>query len=152
SRRQVRTISSPLGVNLSDDTGSRETCITSDRAPRRSEQWHVDTEVVNDPKLERHTRRQFSAAEKRRLLSEYDNLPRGEKGAWLRREGLYGAQLANWRKTLKEQGEQGLEPNSGGRKPKDPRERRIEDLERENARLQKRLHSAEECLSLQKSC
>ena len=110
----------------------------------------VDTEVVTDPKLERRTRRQFSAAEKRRLLSEYDNLPRGEKGAWLRREGLYGAQLANWRKTLKEQGEQGLEPKSGGRKPKDPRERRIEELERENTRLHKRLHSAEECLSLQK--
>jgi len=71
----------------------------------------VDTEVVTDPKLERRTRRQFSAAEKRRLLSEYDNLPRGEKGAWLRREGLYGAQLANWRKTLKEQGEQGLDRN-----------------------------------------
>ena len=69
---------------------------------------------------------------------------------WLRREGLYGAQLANWRKTLKEQGEQGLEPKSGGRKPKDPRERRIEELERENTRLQKRLHSAEKCLSLQK--
>ena len=67
----------------------------------------VDTEVVTDPKLERRTRRQFSAAEKRRLLSEYDNLPRGEKGAWLRREGLYGAQLANWRKTAQGTGRTG---------------------------------------------
>jgi len=52
----------------------------------------------------------------------------GDKGAWLRQQGLYAAQLGNWRKTLDEQGTQGLEPKAGGRKPKDPREKRIEAL------------------------
>ncbi len=72
-----------------------------------------DTEEVQpEPTLERRTRRQFSSAEKQRLLEEHDALPKGEKTAWLREQGLYASQLANWRKTLKEQGTQGLEPPS----------------------------------------
>lgn len=110
----------------------------------------LNTEVVTEPELERRTRRKFSAAEKRKLLAAYDSLPPGEKGAWLRREGLYAAQLTGWRKTLEEHGTQGLEPQTGGRKPKDPRDRRIEQLEREKARLEKRLYVAEECIALQK--
>jgi len=107
-------------------------------------------EVITEPSLERRTRRQFSSAEKRRLLEAYDALPRGEKGSWLREQGLYAAQLANWRKTLEEQGLQGLAPKTGGRKPKDARDRRIAELEREKARLEKRLHIAEESVELQK--
>jgi len=107
-------------------------------------------EVITEPSLERRTRRQFSSAEKRRLLEEHDALPRGDKGAWLRQQGLYAAQLANWRKTLEEQGSQGLEPKTGGRKPKDARDRRIEELERDKARLERRLHIAEESVELQK--
>ena len=107
-------------------------------------------EVMTEASLERRTRRQFSSAEKQRLLEEHDALPRGDKGAWLRQQGLYVAQLGNWRKTLDEQGTQGLEPKVGGRKPKDPREKRIEALERDKARLEKRLHLAEESIELQK--
>lgn|SRR5690554_1437177 len=113
---------------------------------------HVDetNEVQTEPSLERRTRRQFSAAEKQRLLAEHDALGRGEKGAWLRRNGLYAGQLATWRKTLAETGTQGLEPKSGGRKPKDPRERRIEQLERELARERRRAKVAEDLVDLQK--
>ena len=107
-------------------------------------------EVPTEPTLERRTRRQFTSAEKLRLLREYDELARGEKGAWLRRKGLYGAQLAGWRKTLSEQGSQGLEPKAGGRKAKDPRDRRIEELEREKARLEHRARVAEDLVDLQK--
>lgn len=109
-------------------------------------------EVPTEPDLERRTRRQFSSADKQRLLGEYDALPRGEKGAWLRRQGLYGAQLANWRKTLTEQGTQGLAPKAGGRKAKDARDRRIEELEREKARLERRAKVAEDLVDLQKKC
>jgi len=45
-------------------------------------------EVLTEPKLERRTRRRFSAAEKQRLLAQADALPHGEQGAWLRRNGL----------------------------------------------------------------
>ena len=55
-------------------------------------------DVVRDRRLEKRTRRRFSAAEKKRLLVEADGLKHGEKGAWLRRKGLYAGQLSNWRK------------------------------------------------------
>lgn len=109
-----------------------------------------DNEVATEPSLERRTRRRFSGTEKQRLLAELDALPRGEKGAWLRRNGLYAAQLANWRKALHETGTQGLEPKAGGRKPADPREREIERLKRDKARLERRLETAEDLIELQK--
>lgn len=107
-------------------------------------------EVQTEPSLERRTRRQFSAGEKRRLLVEHDALSRGRKGAWLRRNGLYGGQLATWRRTLAQAGTQGLEPKRGGRKPKDARDRRIEELTRDKARLEHRAKIAEDLVELQK--
>ncbi len=56
------------------------------------------TETQPDPRLEKRTRRRFSAAEKLRLVTETEALPHGDKGAWLRRNGLYAAQLSAWRK------------------------------------------------------
>ena len=46
-----------------------------------------NNEVPTEPSLERRTRRcqrQFSGAEKQRLVAEFDALERGEKGTWLR--------------------------------------------------------------------
>lgn len=107
-------------------------------------------EVQPEPTLERRTRRRFSSGEKQRILAEYDALPKGEKTPWLRQQGLYASQLANWRKTLTEQGSQGLEPSSGGRKAKDARDRQIEQLEKEKAQLQQRANVAEDLVELQK--
>jgi transposase-like protein len=107
-------------------------------------------EVLTEPRLERRTRRRFSAAEKQRLLAEADALAHGEQGAWLRRNGLYAAQLSQWRKALTEQGTQGLEPKRGGRQPADPRDRELERLRRENARLEHRAQVAEDLVALQK--
>jgi len=109
-----------------------------------------NNEVQTEPSLERRTRRRFSGADKQRLVTEFEALGRGEKGEWLRRNGLYASQLANWRKTLAEAGSAGLEPSNGGRKPKDPRERRIEELEREKKRLEQRARVAEDVVALQK--
>lgn len=111
---------------------------------------NTTNEIKTEPTLERRTRRQFSGAEKKRLLAEMDALPRGEKGAWLRRNGLYSAQLSDWRKALNETGTKGLEPQAGGRKPKDPRDREIERLKRDKARLAHRLETAEDLIDLQK--
>ncbi|HPJ20590.1 MAG: hypothetical protein R2694_16805 [Ilumatobacteraceae bacterium] len=48
----------------------------------------------------RPRRRTFTAAEKLAYLDEYDALPKGspERGALLRREGLYSSHLSEWRK------------------------------------------------------
>lgn len=107
-------------------------------------------QVLPDAKLERRTRRKFTEDEKLALLEEFDSLKRGEKGAWLRRKGLYSAQVSDWRKTLERKGREGLAPAKPGRKPKDPNAARLEELQRENDRLRKRLDVAESLVSLQK--
>jgi hypothetical protein len=56
-----------------------------------------------DPEVpERPRQRRYPAAYKMRILTEYETLDRAEKGALLRREGLYtslpvlGRQLSTW--------------------------------------------------------
>ena len=98
-------------------------------------------------------RRRFSAKYKGRILREAEACTeRGEIGALLRREGLYSSHLAQWRQQA-EMGElQALEPKKRGPVPKvaDPRDRRIIELERENARLERRAAQAEAIIEVQK--
>ena len=48
----------------------------------------------------RPRRRSFTAVDKRAYLDAYDALPKGspERGAFLRREGLYSSHMSEWRK------------------------------------------------------
>lgn len=109
-------------------------------------------EVQPDERLEKRTRRRFSGPEKLRLLAEAEQVPRGEKGAWLRRNGLYAGQLSTWRRELTEHGEAGLAGagKAPGRKPADPRDREIERLKRANEKLGRRVEVAEQLIELQK--
>jgi hypothetical protein len=60
---------------------------------------HTGVMDETDPAA-RPTRRRFTAAEKHAYLDAYDALPKGsaERGAFLRREGLYSSHLSEWRK------------------------------------------------------
>lgn len=107
-------------------------------------------EVITDPRLEKRTRRRFSVTEKKRLLAECDALPHGQKGAWLRRQGLYAGQLSNWRKDLAEHGKLSMAARRPGRKPADRRDREIERLQKANAKLERRAQVAEQLVELQK--
>ena len=57
-------------------------------------------EVVGDPPPpDRHQRRRFDADYKLTVLADYDRMTgSGEKGAFLRREGLYSSQITDWRR------------------------------------------------------
>lgn len=44
----------------------------------------------------RPTRRVFSSEYKLAMVTEYENAPNGEKGALLRREGLYSSHIIEW--------------------------------------------------------
>ncbi len=103
------------------------------------------TEVIAKAK-----RKQFSAAEKLRILREVDACQGlGEIGALLRREGIYSSYLTTWRRQ-RERGElDGLAPQRRGPKP-DPQAEEINRLKRENERLQKRLEQAELIIDFQK--
>jgi len=60
---------------------------------------HTGVMDETDPSA-RPTRRRFTAAEKHAYLDAYDAIPKGspERGAFLRREGLYTSHLSEWRK------------------------------------------------------
>jgi transposase-like protein len=87
---------------------------------------------VMGPRADRPARRTFSAEYKARVLAEYDAADRGERGAILRREGLYSSHIVEWRKAADAGARAGLA--SGGRAQAgrsgrgDPRDRELEAL------------------------
>jgi transposase-like protein len=105
-------------------------------------------EVVAKPQ-----RRRFTAEYKRRIVREADRCTQaGEIGALLRREGLYSSHLVTWR-AARDRGElEGLSAKKRGPKvtPADPREQRLAELERAEARWRKRAERAEALVEVQK--
>ena len=108
-------------------------------------------EGAPDPEVtERAKRRRFTAEYKLRILRKADACKGdGDVGALLRREGLYSSQLAAWRRQRDELTKAGLKARKRGPKGKvvDPK---VKQLERENARLKRRLERVELMLSIQK--
>lgn len=106
---------------------------------------------IPDPEVEpKAKRRQFSAEYKRRILQEYEACSQpGEKGALLRREGLYSSNITDWRRQ-RERGElEGLASKKPGPKS-DLRAEELARLKRENASLRQHLEQAELIIEVQK--
>ena len=106
---------------------------------------------VPDPAVEaKAKRRRFTAEYKLRILREVDRAKEpGEVGAILRREGLYSSLLSVWRRDRDRVAKTGLAARKRGPKAKvvDPR---IKQLEREKARLERKLKQAETIIAFQK--
>lgn len=99
------------------------------------------------PKAKRRT---FSAEYKLRILEEAAVCTRpGERGALLRREGLYSSHLTHWRRELREGALTGLSPKKRGPKA-EPLAAENAALRRANARLQAQLERAETIIAVQK--
>ena len=108
-----------------------------------------ETEVTEKAK-----RRTYTVEYKRHIVREADACKEpGAIGELLRREGLYSSHLAKWREA-RDRGE--LAPGATAKKrgPKatgpDARDKRIAELERQNARLLKRAERAEGIVEVQK--
>src|SRR5215213_7787250 len=69
----------------------------------------ADDGVVG-PRAERPKRRTFSAEYKAAIVAEYDAAADGEKGAILRREGLYSSHVIEWRRARDAGALDGLRP------------------------------------------
>jgi transposase len=118
--------------------------------PKSHSEPHT-TQVTPEPALEKRTRRQFTPEYKLRILAEADACQHGELGAILRREKLYSNQLSDWRREYAQNGVAGLSKSiPGPASAKSAEQRRIEQLEKENGRLQRKLDVANDCLELQK--
>ena len=131
----------------------RETSAGSEGARRATvDPAGRDAAGVEDPEVvEQAKRRRFTAEYKLRIVREADAFGKGDGdvAALLRREGLYSSQLSSWRRQRDEIAKVGMTSRKRGRKAKaeDPR---VKELERENARLQRRLARVETMLEIQK--
>jgi transposase-like protein len=98
------------------------------------------------------TRRRFTAAYKRRIVREADKCTKpGELGVLLRREGVYSSSLSVWRRQLAAGDLAGTGARRGPKaQTKDPRDKRIAELERETRRLERKLEQAETVIGIQK--
>ena len=104
-----------------------------------------NTEVVAKAK-----RKQFTVAEKQRILREVDACQgSGEIGALLRREGIYSSYLTTWRRQRENRELEGLSPRKRGPKP-NPEAIELAKLRREHERLKERMRQAELIIEVQK--
>jgi transposase len=110
-----------------------------------------ESQVTPDPALEKRTRRRFNTEYKLSILAKADACQHGELSVLLRQEKLYSNQLHQWRREFAAGGAEALKKSAPGPAPaKTAEQRRIEQLEKENSRLVKKLQMAEDCLALQK--
>jgi len=102
--------------------------------------------------LEKSVRRRFTAAYKRRILSQADACTEpGAIGELLRREGLYSSHLSKWRAQREAAIHEGLsKPRGRQRQEKNPLAGENARLQKENQRLQARLMQAKTIIEVQK--
>jgi transposase-like protein len=102
-----------------------------DRAHNGGVNAHHD---AGDPPA-KPTRRRFSAEFKNRIVDEYDAADREERGALLRREGLYTSHISEWRN----QRRQASEPAASSAPRRSAEQIELDRLRKTNARLQSEL-------------
>jgi transposase-like protein len=133
-----------------------EACALEDAAEgaRRATGDASSSAVPADPEVVAIARRrQFSAADKRRVLAAADRCTEpGEIGALLRREGIYSSHLSAWRKQRAAKGVVGLDTRRRGRKadPTVAEAQRTAKLIREVERLRRQLAQARLIIEVQK--
>jgi len=111
----------------------------------------VHTGGVTDDDIDpaaRPTRRTFSAEYKAEIVAEYDSWPKGsdERGAILRREGLYTSHISEWRKQAEAGAREGLARKS--RKRRSAAEIELDRLRRQNERLSAELERTQTALEI----
>ena len=94
------------------------------------------------------TRRSFSAEYKAEIVAEYDSWPKGseERGAILRREGLYTSHISEWRRQAEAGAREGLARKS--RKGRSAAEVELQRLRRQNERLARELERTQTALEI----
>ena len=115
-----------------------------DRALAAGDAGHVTGERQErpDPEVPQEARRRtFTAQYKQEVLAAYEGAPDGEKGAILRREGLYSSHVIEWRRA-RDAGALAGPPRRRGRPAADPRDAQIARLQKEKAQLEQELAKA----------
>lgn len=87
------------------------------------------------PRAGRPKRRTFTAEYKRRILEEYENAAPGQRGALLRREGLYSSLISDWRRAREKAASESIPEKRPGRPARDAAAAENERLRKENEKL-----------------
>jgi transposase len=98
----------------------------------------------------RPTRRVFSAEYKLAIVAEYENAPNGQKGAILRREGLYSSHVIEWTRA-RDAGvlTTATDPSGSAARPRRSAEQiELEKLRRQNEKLKGDLTKARIALDI----
>jgi transposase len=141
----------PSATRLADETGVAQATLS---------RWLKAAGTVA-PKMARRDKQSapptskrshdLTAEEKVALVLEAAAVPEAELGAFLRRKGVYEAQLAEWRQQVTQGAVAALRgPSKQDRKAASAETRRVRDLERELARKEKALAEAAALLVLKK--
>jgi transposase len=114
-------------------------------------QTGTPTTALPDPEVRpKAQHRHFTAEYKKRILDEADACTSStQRGALVRREGLYSSHLTMWRRQRAQGSLDGLAPKKRGVKP-DPLALENARLRRENQRLEQQLARAEMIIEVQK--
>jgi transposase-like protein len=125
------------------ETLSYMTMTVLDRTPVAGDAGRVTGEQERpDPEVpERARRRTFTAQYKLDVLAAYDAAGPGEKGAILRREGLYSSHVVDWRRS-RDRGSLAGPARPRGRPAADPRDAQIARLQKDKAQLEQELAKA----------
>jgi transposase-like protein len=110
----------------------------------------VDNNTDPDPEVPERARgpRRYSAKYKAKILEEYEDLSKGDKGALLRREGLYSSLISEWRRQ-RERGAIEALAKPAGRPKADPRDREVARLRNQVERLEGDLDKAQKVIEIQ---
>ncbi len=116
-------------------------------ADTRAQSGAMDDTTDPDPEVPERARppRRYSAKYKADILAEYDTLSKADKGALLRREGLYSSLITEWRK----QHNRGALAAPAGRPPTDSRDRELSRLRKRTERLETELSKARKVIEVQ---
>lgn len=99
------------------------------------------------PRAQRPKRRSFTGEYKAEILAEYDAADRGERGAILRREGLYSSHIIEWRKAAEAGAADGLGPADRNRRDR-ARDKEIEQLRARAEKAESELARSKAALDL----
>jgi transposase len=116
----------------------------------RAQAGGVKESTAPDPEVPERARgpRRYSAKYKARILEEYEALGKADKGALLRREGLYSSLISEWRKQ-RDRGALEALAKPAGRPQADLRDREVARLRKQNERLEAELARAREVIEVQ---
>jgi transposase-like protein len=89
------------------------------------------------------TRRRFTREFKARIVDEYDAADREERGALLRREGLYTSHISEWRNQLAR-----AEPPARTARRRSAEQAELDRLRKQNAKLESELQRTKLALEI----